>query len=180
MPQQITRTFPDGDYPTRLEQAYQAYQAAYQAEQSGTEGPRLLSDAAPVVVLAEEYRALKAEADVDAAAKSRVVTLQALGRREWRTLREKHPPRAGEDVDADVAKGDRLAGVNTETVEDDLVAASVIFPEFTSRAAFDEWSDNLSQGEWSVLVQDAWRLVNVAQFDPKSLPPSAIPSGAES
>ena len=175
MARQITRTFPDGDYPNRLTDAFAAYQAAKADEE--TRPPLSLGEMDPVVKLAEEYAALKAEADADAETKGRVVTLQALGRREWRALKEKHPPRVGDGVDEDTAKGDRLAGVNTSTVEDDLVYAALVRPEFTSRGAFDEWADALSEGEWQVLVQDAWRLVNVASFDPKSLPPSAIPIG---
>lgn len=172
MAQTLTREFPDGDYPTRLNDALAAFAAAEQDEAKNGRGPVLNGQKSPAEQLADEYTALKDEAKADAAEKRRIVTLRALGRKQWRPLKEAHPPRAGEEVDEDTAKGDRLAGVNTDTVEDDLVFASVIEPQFTSRAAFDEWADELSEGEWQTLVRDAWRLVNVAQYDPKSLPSS--------
>lgn len=179
MAQTLTREFPDGDYPTRLNAALAAFTAADQDEQKNGPGQLLQGDKSPAEELAAEYNALKSQAHADAAEKRRIVTLRALGRKQWRPLKEKHPPRAGDDVDEDTAKGDRLAGVDTDSVEDDLVFASTIHPMFESRAEFDEWADELSEGEWQMLVRDAWRLVNVAQFDPKSLPPSRTPSGDE-
>jgi hypothetical protein len=59
------------------------------------------------------------------------------------------------------------------SVEDDLVYATVVEPVFTSRGDFDEWAnDDLSEGEFEVLLQAAWELANVGRFDPKSLPAS--------
>ncbi len=179
MAQTLTREFPDGDYPTRLNAALAAFTAAEQDEQKNGPGQLLGGEKSPAEELADEYNALKAEAHADAAEKRRIVTLRALGRKQWRPLKEAHPPRAGEGVDEDMAKGDRLAGVNTDSVEDDLVFASVIEPQFASRAEFDEWADDLSEGEWNTLVRDAWRLVNVAQFDPKSLPASRTQTSDE-
>lgn len=174
MAQTIRRVFPDGDYPQRLQELWSALEMAQKAEQDG-KAPTLLAGETPASEqLAEEYQALRAEAEADAEAKRRVVVLRALGRKAWRDLREKHPPRVKSDeVDEDTAKGDQLAGVNTDTVEDDLVCATVEQPEFSSRAAFDEWADSdISEGEFKVLLLDAWSLVNRAQFDPKSLPAS--------
>lgn len=177
MAQTITRTFPDGDYPSRLNEAWGAYQAAQQHEDKHGPPEGLAGELSPAEQLAEEYRALKAEADEDAAEKRRVVTLRAVGRQVWRALKEKHPPRT--EGDEDVVKADRRATVNTDSIEDDLVYATVSEPKFTSRAAFDEWADELSEGEFQNLVQTAWELVNVAQFDPKSLPPSLTRSAGE-
>lgn len=177
MAQTLTRTFPDGDYPTRLIDLLNAHSAAERAEQKNP--PTLLAgEDLPSESIAAEYHALKAEAEVDAAEKRRIVTLRALGRKQWRPLREKHPPRVGDGVDEDTVKSDRLAGVNTDSVADDLVFASVIQPVFETRSAFDVWADELSEGEWQTLVTDAWRLVNVAQYDPKSLPQSRTQSDA--
>lgn len=170
MAQTVTRTFPDGDYASRLNALYAAYQEALKAEKDGKAPPLLEGELSPADELAHEYGELKAEADADAAQKRRVVTLRAIGRRGWRDLKSKHPPRT--EGDEDVVRGDRLATLNTDTVEDDLVFASVIEPQFTSRQAFDEWADELSEGEFQILVKDAWNLVNVASFDPKSLRPS--------
>lgn len=178
MAQTLTRTFPDGDYPTRLMAAADAYERAIAAEKK-PQPPLLNGERLASEILADEYADLKAESEADAAEKQRIVTLRALGRKQWRTLKENHPPRVGEGHDEDTIKSDRLAGVNIETVGDDLVYGSVIAPAFTSRAAFDEWADELSEGEWNTLTTDAWRLVNVAQFDPKSLPQSRTqPEGA--
>lgn len=179
MAQTLTREFPDGDYPTRLNAALAAFTAAEEHEAKHGTGPLLNGQKSPAETLADEYNALKDEAKADAAEKGRIVTLRALGRKQWRPLKEAHPPRAGEGVDEDAAKGDRLAGVNTETVEDDLVFASIVEPRFESRAEFDAWADELSEGEWQTLVRDAWRLVNVAQFDPKSLPSSRTQTAGE-
>lgn len=179
MAQTRTYEFPDGDYPTRLNDALAAFQAAEQDEQKNGRGQLLQGEKSSAEILADEYNALKAEAKADAAEKRRIVTLRALGRKQWRPLKEAHPPRT-EDVDEDTAKGDRLAGVNTDSVEEDLVFASISDPKFESRDEFDAWAEELSVGEWNVLVGAAWRLVNVAQYDPKSLPASSTRNGATS
>lgn len=153
-----------GDYPDRLNALFSAAKAAKDDEDDGV--PRLLHEDDPYTTLATEYAELKAEAEKHGVR----VELRAIGRREWRALKVAHPPRT--EGDDETVKGDRLAGVNTETVEDDLVHAALTFPEFTSRAAFDEWADTLSEGEFQTVLQAAWRLVNVAQYDPKSLPVS--------
>lgn len=180
MAQRITRTLPDGDYPTRLSAAYAAFVAAREDEKDGKSLPLLAGEEPASLALAREYEALKEEAEADAREKRRVVTLEAVGRRPWRDLKEKYPPRTEPDVDAETAKGDRLAGLNTDAVGDDLVFASVVEPEFTSRAHFDEWLDKLAEGEYQLLLRTAWDLANVASYDPKSLPPSATLSGGAS
>lgn len=173
MAQTLRRVFPDGDYPGRLNTAFAAYNAAIKDEQRNGEGTLLANELPASEILRQEYEDLKAEAEADATEKRRIVTLRAIVRPKWRELKKKHPARvAGEGVDEDTAKGDRLAGVNTDSIEDDLVFASVIEPKFTSRADYDEWADAWAEGEFQTLVSDAWSLVNVAQFDPKLLPPS--------
>lgn len=177
MAQQTTRIFPDGDYPQRLQNAYAAFQQAAEQESREMEsGSRLAGEESIAERLANEYEEIKTKAEADAKKKRRVVTLRAVGRTTWRGLKEKHPPRVGDGVDEEIAKSDRMLGVNADDIEDDLVFASIMSPKFTSRADFDEWAGDLSQGEWNVLVQDAWKLVNIAQFDPKSLPLSATRS----
>ena len=163
MAQTATITLLTGDYPDRLNAAFRAAQAAEKDTM-----PLLNGEEHPYVVLAREYAELKEEAE----AAGLRVTLQAVGRRAWRELKVKHPPRT--EGDPDDIKGDRLAGVNTSTVDDDLVYASLIEPEFSSRAAYDEWADSLSEGEFQTILRRAWELANIAQFDPKSLP--ALPT----
>jgi hypothetical protein len=152
-----------GDYADRLNDLWSAAKSALDDKT-----PRTALEADPYEELEAEYKALKAEA-IEAGI---TVDLVAVGRRVWRDLKAKHPARTGDDVDAEVVKGDRLAGVNTDSVEDDLVQASLVSPEFKTRADFDDWADTLSEGEWQTLVQRAWELANGARLDPKELPSS--------
>ncbi|WP_210651346.1 hypothetical protein [Nocardioides sp. SYSU D00065] len=180
MAQTQTRFFPDGDYPALLNQAFAAYEAAQKDEQSNGEGMLLAHEQTTSEILRQEYEDLRAQARADAESKNRVVEMRAISRREWRPLKKAHPPRLeGDDVSADVARGDRLAGVNTDSIEDDLVHATIVKPHFETREAFDAWADDLSEGEWKTLVRDAWKLANVAQVDPKALPPSPTRSNGE-
>lgn len=192
MAQTRTITFPDGDYPVRLNTAYVAYEDALDDERRGKTEILLATEDPASEVLKGEYLDLKAEAEDDARSKDRVVTLSALGRSKWRPLKKAHPPRVEDDgADPDTAKSDRRLGVNLDSVEDDLVHHSIAAPEkvscardtpegtvcsgdirCTRRAAFDDWADAWSEGEWQTLVRSAWSLVNVASIDPKSLPSS--------
>ncbi|WP_294567618.1 hypothetical protein [uncultured Arthrobacter sp.] len=167
MAQTATIRLLTGDYPDRLNSLWAAAMAA-----QNDKTPRTLADEDPFDVLSREYEALKAEAEEAGLS----VTIKAVGRREWRTLKQNHPARV--EGDPETIKGDRLAGLNTSTVEDDLVYASLVSPEFTSRAAYDEWADALSEGEFQTILTRAWQLANVAQYDPKSLPASRTPSNA--
>lgn len=161
MPRTTTICLIQGDYADRLNELYAAAQRAAEDQT-----PRTALEADPYADLHQQYNALKAEAEAEGV----TVVLTAVGRRVWRGLKEKHPPRSTDDSDADTAKGDRLAGVNTDAVEDDLVYASLTSPEFKGRDAFDEWADGLSEGEWQALVARAWELANGARLDPKELP----------
>ena len=162
MPRTTTVHLLTGDYADRLSALWQAAQEA-----AKDETPLTIAEIHPFEALKADYDALKTEAlEVGT-----TVELTAIGRKKWRELKEKHPPRSGEDVDSETARGDRLAGVNTDSVEDDLVYASLTSPEFKSRDAFDEWADERSEGEWQVLVTRAWELANGARLDPKELPP---------
>ena len=168
MAQEITRSFVGGDFAHRLDVTWKAHGAA---EKDG--------DAEAAESLRAEYEQIKADAEAEAAASNRVVTLRALSRRKWRDLKAKHPARSGDDVDpADVA-ADRVYGINVDTAEDDLVYASLSSPKFESRVQFDEWADDvLSSAEWHQVVVDALSLAREANFDPKSLPSSVTRSDA--
>lgn len=168
MSRQTTVLLVTGDYADRLNALYAEAQAA---ERAASASSRRLNDSSLYDDLKAQYDALKAEAEAQAIK----VTLKAIGRREWRVLKEKHPPRA--EGDPETLKGDRLAGVNADTVEDDLVYASLVEPAFTTRAQYDEWVDALSEGEFQTILSRAWSLVNVAATDPKSLPALLTRSG---
>lgn len=159
-----------GDYADRLNTLWDAAKAALEDNSQ-----RTLNEADPYEALYSEYTDLKAEAE----AAGLRVTLQDPGRKVWRDLKVKHPPRTGDDVDPEVVKSDRAAGINQDTAEDDLVYACLVEPEFTSRGAFDEWVDQLGEGEFQTILREAWMLVNVAQYDPKSLPPSPTRGNGE-
>ena len=189
MAQTASITLLTGDWPDRLNHLWNAAQAAKDDEVT-----LLAGEEHPYDVLAAEYAEAKASAE---AAGLRVV-IKAVGRREWRALKGNHPPRT--EGDADAIKGDRLAGVNTETVEDDLTHVSLVEPAdkacahdqrmsnvgcssenpCTQRADYDRWADDLSEGEFQTILRRAWELANVAQFDPKSLPVSPTRSNGGS
>lgn len=169
MAQRATILLLTGDYPDRLNALWQA---AQQAKQDET--PLLAGELHPYEALRDDYEALKAEAERDGVR----VVLEGVGRREWRRLREAHPPRT--EGDEDTVKADRTARVNVDTVEDDLVFASLVEPEFETREAFDEWADALSEGEWQTVLRRSFGLANIAQYDPKALPPLPTRSSDES
>jgi len=164
--------FPPGDFTTRLNTLWQAI-----GEADNDKSPRALTEADPGSELREEYVALRDEAREAAREANRLVRVRAISRGDWRKLKSDHPPRT--EGDPDEVKTDRLAGVNTSTVEDDLVFASLEIPAFTSRAAFDEWADELSAGEWATVTGMVWNQTNVAQFDPKPPPPSQTRTSGE-
>lgn len=169
MPRTTTVHLLTGDYADRLESLGQAALLALKDD-----SPRTTIEAHPYETLRQEYDALKAEA----IAAGTTVAMTAVGRKVWRELKEKHPPRTGEDVDAETQRQDRLAGVNADSVGDDLVYASVTSPEFKTRAAFEEWADSLSEGEWNEILGRAWELANGARLDPKDLPALPTTSGS--
>lgn len=165
-------TLPTGDYLDRLNKLDEALKAA-----EADESPRALIDRDPAEALRAEYAEVYAEMIEAATRARRHVALTAISRGKMRELKAKHPPRT-EGTDDEV-KGDRLAGMNLSSVEDDLVYATLVEPAFSSRADYDEWADELSEGEFDLLLQIAWRMANVAQFDPKSLPASPTPKSGE-
>lgn len=125
--------------------------------------PRTALEPHPYETLKAEVDALKAEAE----ARGTEIVLTAVNRNEWRALKEKYPPRSAKDVDEDIAEADRTAGgINIEDAEDDLVFATLTVPEFSSRAAFDEWAGTLSQGEWNTLARRSWNLAMGASVGP--------------
>lgn len=165
MSQTTTITLLTEDYADRLAEQLEVVKRAEAAEEES--GSQLAGEASAVEEAIAEFNALNVEAKKASAKAKRDVTLRAIGRSTWRKLKEKHPPRV--EGDAEIVKGDRLAGVNADTVEDDLVFASVSVPKFTSREAYDEWAGDLSNGEFNTILRAAWGLANVASHAPKSL-----------
>lgn len=155
------------DYGQRLEALESALTAARadrdRAAKSDNGIPQTMLEADPVSELEDQLEALYAEA----LSKANIVTLTAVSRDEWRKLKEKHPPRTGDEGSEADRKADAEAGHNVTTIDDDLVHASLVEPKFTSRAAFDEWAGALGAGEWQTLVNVAWQITNGIRSVPK-------------
>lgn len=166
-----TRLLLTGDYEDRLNALYAA---ALEARDDDSQ--RTLAEGDPYSDLVEQYQTLKAEAEANGVR----VVLQDPGRKKFRDMKAKHPPRTDESVPEDSRKADERAGFNIAAAEDDVLYITVVEPEFTSRAAFDEWVDELGEGEFQTLLADAWGLLTGARFDPKALPPSRTRSNDES
>lgn len=169
-------------YADRLDALWGAVEQASkdEARLAATDAPsgRTLDETtASVAELAAEYKALRSEAIEDAKANQRHIEMR-LERKAWRELKEKHPPRSGEGVDREDIEADRGAGLNVETASDDLLYAAIVEPKFTSRAAFDEWADRLTNGQFTTLVLAAWSHSNRARYNPKALPASLTPNSA--
>lgn len=184
MPRTSTVHLLTGDYADRLNDLWSAAQNALDDKT-----PLTALEQDPFIVLKAEYDALKAEA-IEAGI---TVDFKAVGRRVWRALKELHPPRTGDDIDPETVKQDRLTGANADAIEDDLVHASLsgspaavacaadmrrkdepchVKNPCSNRIAFDDWADDLSEGEWAQLTIRAWELANGARLDPKELPSS--------
>lgn len=186
MAQTTTIYLMTGDYADRLRDAYSAAKmAADDRAKDVNQEPLFNGEEHPADTLAAEHAALKAEAEAASKAAKRRVVLEAIGRKKgrdgrpsWADLKAAHPVRT--EGDEDVIKGDRLAGLNTDTAEDDLLYASLAEPKFKSRGAYDEWADTLSEGEFNTLLKMAWDLANGAAYNPKSLPASPTQKSGES
>ncbi len=129
-----------------------------------TAGPKRIGDDTPTLTdAAKAYDAFVAEA----AERGVKVEIQAVGRKVWRELLEKHPPRQIDEVEAgEVSKvthpEDAGWGFNFQTLADDLVPASVV-----DKVSFSEaWLDMLSDAEWSQIYRAALQLNRGAAPDP--------------
>lgn len=133
------------------------------------EKPRLLCDDPEA-----EYRAAcEAHDEFKREAESRavIVVVQALRRRQWRSLVAEHSPR--DDNAADAA-----LGVNLQTFPDALVPISVTEPKFDSPADRDDFLDMLSDVQYDTLFWAAFRLNRGGGIDPKDFLASARSSSA--
>jgi hypothetical protein len=122
--------------------------------------PRLLSDASPDAAYAEA--AAEADRIADEANERGIkVVMRSLGRRTWRDLVAKHPPRENEP-------GDDRMGVNADTFGEEIVVACMVSPEFGRDADRDEFLDNLSEAQFGLLENVAWSLNTRTGADPKA------------
>ena len=160
-----TLEFPVGDFPERLDKAYRAAQEALKDNSA-----RTMAEGDPYLELKAEYDALCEESKQASREAGTYVVLREISRNDWRRLKSEHPPRT--EGDEDTLKADRMAGMNTDSAEDDLVYAALDEPHFETRAAFDEWAGRLGAGKFATIAQEAYLLTLEARRDPKSLPAS--------
>lgn len=130
------------------------------------------------------------DAYIDEAAERAVeVQLQAIGRRHWRDLVEKHPPRETDEVVDGAARkvthdDDEPFGVNTRTFPEELLAFSVdgvrtiAAPEFNTPSERQAWLDDISEGDFDRLWATAYYLNTSMGVDPKGSRFSAAPQSS--
>lgn len=157
--------FPVGDFPEKLDVAYRAAQEALKDTSA-----RTMTEGDPYLELKAEYDALCQKSKAASRKARTYIVLRELSRNDWRKIKADHPPRT--DGDADDVKADRMAGMNTDSAEDDLIYAALVEPAFDTRAAFDEWAGNLGAGKFATIAHEAFLLTMEARRDPKSLPVS--------
>lgn len=97
----------------------------------------------------------------EAAERAVMVTLTALGRRQWRSLVAAHPPRDGNE-------GDKALGANEDTFGDALVAASIVAPTFDTPADREAFLDALTDAQFDRLFFEAYQLNRSEGVDPKA------------
>lgn len=158
-----TRTvyFWTDDELSRVDRLQRAAVLAASAEQPTT-GTKLEGD--PVAALRAEYEAERRAIEAAAKADGRYAVLRELGRNAWREVKRKHPPR--ED-----SKTDAVLGFNADTVDDDLVRASLVEPAL-SDDEFEDWVEEQGNSVWALLSATAWELTTGERTDPKPLPAS--------
>jgi len=92
------------------------------------------------------------------------ITVKALGRHQWRSLLQEHPPREGNRDD------DNYGGVaNISTLQDPLVVASIVEPEWPTPADRDAFLDGLSDADFISIFRAAFTLNRTPGGDPKDL-----------
>lgn len=121
------------------------------------DSPRLNSDPDPRRVAAQAYDEFVTDAETRAVS----VTLMAVGRKEWREIVAKHPPREDD-------KADQRVGFNVQTLGDDAVPACLTAPTFATDAAREEWLDSLSHAQFERLFNAAFELNAGMAPDPKA------------
>lgn len=154
-PRTVTVSIYQGDDMARIGELRQAADIAIQAEQSGL--PRTLGEVGATASV-EEHNAFVAEAETRATK----VRIQALGRKQWRSLVAAHPPRDGNDED-------KAVGVNEETFADALVPASIVEPTFPTPADMEAFLDALSDAQFNELYLNAFALNRAVGQAPKAL-----------
>lgn len=167
------------DWQQRINQALAAVQAAEkryldaQKRESGPSAPVRTISESPASTLLEvehqkriaEHDQLVAEADADG---KLIVTLEALPRRRWLALIEKHPPRTDESVPEDKRRGDAELGCNDDALGEDLVPQSIVALSDPNLSVVD-LLDDVSSAQWDLLYGAAFALNRDVGSAPKAL-----------
>lgn len=110
----------------------------------------------------EEHDEYKREAETRAV----VLVVQALRRKQWRSLVAEHPPRENN-------AGDTQLGINLLSFPDALVPASLADPAFDTPADREDFLEQLSDAQFDELFWSAFRLNRGGALDPKDFLASA-------
>lgn len=159
-----------GDWDQRLDEAKRAAEEARDRDEV-----RSLDEAeSEADRLARVHDDLREQAIEDRV----VVTLQALGRRQWSEMVAANPPRVGDDVPEHIRKADEAIGVNDQALGEVLVPASIAGIEPDMRV--DDLLEGISSAQFDLLYGHAFALNRGTGADPKAAPrlaPSQSSSG---
>jgi hypothetical protein len=85
-----------------------------------------------------------------------VLKLRALGRRQFRALRDEHPPR--KDAEGKVDLGDLRLGVNRDTFFDPFIRETIVDPVLDEETLTLLIEQRLTDGQWDDLTTTAWNM----------------------
>ena len=85
-----------------------------------------------------------------------VLRLRALGRLQWKALKDEHPARKNDDGTA--RPEDMFLRVNTETFFDPLVRKSIVSPVLDDETLGVLIDEKLTDGQWDELTTVVWNL----------------------
>jgi hypothetical protein len=105
-------------------------------------------------------------------ASTRTFRLQGLPGSEWRALLSAHPPREGDEKDAQV-------DFNRDTFGVAALAACCVVPRMTLAQAGKLVDGTLTDGQWNTLFANVWNMHTTAVDVPFSLAASAIRAASE-
>lgn len=170
-PQTKTVVLFQGDDLARIDELSEAVSSAM----SQTGLPATLDETDPVQDAAKEHDDFVTEA-TERALK---IVVQVLNRRQWRSLKDAHPPRM-ETTKVPTEEGepeieeitplpvDGVMGFNAETMPDALVPPSIAAGQFDTPADRDKFLDSLSDRNFSKIYSAAVWLNAGVQSDPKA------------
>jgi hypothetical protein len=134
-----------------------------QANQAADEDTLASANSAEAIELSRQMEDLEAQMR----ASTRVFRLRGLPRSEWQDLLKAHPPREGDEKDAQVE-------FNRDTFGTAALAACCAMPKMTLKQAEKLVDGPLTDGQWNTLFAHIWQMNTAAVDIPFSLAASAI------